>query len=205
MLYTMHLESVPTVNKNTRSDAKGLQRADEYSVLLVAVRENRCQNAFRRIYEYYAPRVASFLRQKGVEDRISQEIMQETMTKVWLKADQFDSSRANASTWIYTIARNLYIDRVRQSKRRSVDINDPLLVHEALPAPDLALDVEERDTTLRAAIDELPPEQAEVLRLIYICGMKQQSVAEELSIPLNTVKSRLRLALEKLRRLMEHE
>ncbi len=200
----MQLEPEPTVTPITQRAANRLHRRDQHSVRLEAVRKDRCEASFRQLYDYYAPRVASFLRQKGVEDRISHEIMQETMTRVWLKASQFDARKASASTWVFTIARNLFVDYVRRRKRAEVDFNDPMLVRDDVAGPDVRLDATERDDALKAAIGKLPPEQSEVLRLIYLHGMKQQAVAERLSIPLNTVKSRLRLALEKLRRLMEH-
>ena len=200
----MCLEPERTVRQTTQPSSQKLQRQDENSVLLGAVGDQRCEKSFGKIYEYYAPRVASFLRQKGVEERISQELTQETMTRVWTKASYFDARKANASTWIFTIARNLFIDRVRKTKRSEVDMNDPLLVGGQSPAPDTLLDINERNQMLTSAIDDLPDDQAEVLRLVYLNGMKQQAVADRLSIPLNTVKSRLRIALEKLRRLMEH-
>lgn len=200
----MHLEPESTVDPVTLRRDDKLRRTDEKSVLLDEVRERRCEQSFRTLYEYYAPRICSFLRQKGVEERISQELMQETMTRVWLNASYFDLRKANASTWIFTIARNLFIDRVRKRKRSEVDLNDPMLVPENEPAPDSALDTAERNEVLKKAITSLPDDQAEVLRLVYLLGMKQHAVAEKLSIPLNTVKSRLRLALVKLRRLMEH-
>ncbi len=200
----MHLEPSARVNSTTQRPREKLRRPDENTVLLDAVRDRLCETSFRQLYEYYSPRISSFLRQKGVDERISQELMQETMTRVWLKSNQFDARKANASTWIFTIARNLFIDRVRKGKRSEVDMNDPLLVVAQGPAPDARLDVDERYETLRLTINGLPEDQAEVLRLVYLHGLKQQAVAERLSIPLNTVKSRLRLALEKLRRLMEH-
>ncbi|MEO1251320.1 MAG: sigma-70 family RNA polymerase sigma factor [Pseudomonadota bacterium] len=178
-------------------------RGDALSVCLVAVRDKRCEASFERLYEYYAPRICAFLHQKGADQRISQEIMQEAMTQVWLRADTFDDKKASASTWIFTVARNRFIDVVRKSKRSEIDINDPLLVRGETPAPDARIDRTERTDRLNDAISALPPDQSEVLQLVYMNGMKQQDVADRLSIPLNTVKSRLRLALEKLRKNME--
>lgn len=200
----MHLEPERTIIQNTGGRAEKLQRQDENTGLLRKIRDKRCEASFRLLYEYYTPRVSSFLRQKGVAERISQEMTQEVMTKVWLKTSQFDDRKANASTWIFAIARNAFIDRVRKMKRAEVDFNDPLLMPDEDPAPDAGLAATDRDEALKGAIEALPPDQSEVLRLVYFHGMKQQAVAEALSIPLNTVKSRLRLALEKLRRLMEH-
>ncbi|MEO1135829.1 MAG: sigma-70 family RNA polymerase sigma factor, partial [Pseudomonadota bacterium] len=101
-------------------------------------------------------------------------------------------------------ARNAFIDRVRKTKRAEVDLSDPMLIPEHSPAPDAGLDATDRNEALNDAINALPTDQSEVLCLVYFSGMRQQAIAEKLSIPLNTVKSRLRLALEKLRRLMEH-
>lgn len=200
----MHLEPDPTVTHVTDRNAEKLRQGHQNTGLMCNIRDRRCEASFRRVYEYYTPRVNAFLRQKGVAERISQEMTQEIMTRVWLKASLFDERKANVSTWIFTIARNAFIDRVRKLKRADIDLNDPLLVPDNDPAPDAGLDSTERSDALKAAINALPEEQSDVLRLVYFNGMKQQAVAEKLSVPLNTVKSRLRLALEKLRRLVEH-
>lgn len=189
---------------NTSRQASGLRaRSDERTVFLLRVKQERCETSFNQLYHYYAPRLCAFLRQKGASDRISQEVMQDVMARVWEKAHQFDAATANASTWIFTIARNRFIDHVRKEKRSEVDMNDPLLVRDPTPAPDAGLQSSETSLALRTAIAALPAAQAEILKLIYLQGMKQQAVATKLSVPLNTVKSRLRLALEKLRREME--
>jgi len=200
----MQLEREPTDIPNMRAAPAKLRRDDPLSLKLAAVRDNRCEASFKRLYEFYAPRLCAFLRQKGADERISQEIMQEAMTRVWLKAKFFDEHKANASTWVFTIARNLFIDHARKRRRAELDMNDPLLVAKPEPAPDAGIDAEDRNRMLMDAIEQLPDEQAVVLRLIYLGGMKQQAVADQLAIPLNTVKSRLRLALEKMRRQMEH-
>ncbi len=181
-----------------------LQRAaDPRTVLLAQVKTGRCEQSFNRLYEYYSPRLRGFLRQKGVPDRISQEITQEVMASVWEKAHQFDPRCANASTWIFTIARNRYVDLVRKERRSVVDLDDPLLAGNA-PAPaDAGLTRADEQRTLKDALAGLPQSQAEVVSMIYIEGIKQTDVAERLDIPLNTVKSRLRLALQKLRGAME--
>jgi RNA polymerase sigma-70 factor, ECF subfamily len=186
-----------------RQSAGELQRADPRTVLLAQVKAGRCEQSFNRLYEYYSPRLRGFLRQKGVPDRISQEITQEVMASVWEKAHQFDPRCANASTWIFTIARNRYVDLVRKERRSDVDLNDPLLAGDA-PAPaDAELTREDEQRSLKDALAELPEAQAKIVSMIYIDGMKQTDVAERLDIPLNTVKSRLRLALQKLRSAME--
>lgn len=184
--------------------SKRRARSDERTVLLLRVKRERCEASFNELYRYYAPRLCAFLRQKGASDRISQEVMQDVMARVWEKAHQFDAATANASTWIFTIARNRFIDHVRKESRSEVDMNDPLLVRDPTPAPDAGLHSAEASLALRTAIAALPEAQAEILKLIYLQGMKQQAVATQLSISLNTVKSRLRLALEKLRREMEN-
>lgn len=200
----MQTSSGSVDKEDTKRDPSRLRdRADERTIFLLRVKQERCELSFNQLYRYYAPRLCAFLRQKGASDRISQEVMQDVMARVWEKTHQYDAATANASTWIFTIARNRYIDYVRKEKRSEVDMNDPLLVRDPTPPPDAGLHHSDTSQTLKAAIASLPSAQAEILKLIYLQGMKQQAVAAKLSIPLNTVKSRLRLALEKLRREME--
>ncbi len=178
-------------------------RSDDRTALLLRVKRTRCEQAFNRLYEYYSPRLGAYLRQKGAPHRISQEIAQDVMTRVWEKADQFDPRHANASTWVFTIARNRYVDILRKEQRSIIDPDDPLFVHDEPDAADDGLEKADNRQALSKAINALPDSQAAVLSLVYLNGFKQHEAAERLDIPLNTVKSRLRLALGKLRAVME--
>lgn len=186
-----------------RQRAEPARRSDERTALLMRVKFNRCEKAFNRLYEYYSPRLSAYLRQKGAPYRISQEIAQDVMAKVWEKAGQFDPRFANASTWVFTIARNRYVDILRKEQRSVIDPDDPLLVQDAPAAADEGLERTDSRQALTKAINSLPCSQAAVLSLVYLNGLKQNEAAERLDIPLSTVKSRLRLALQKLRIVME--
>ncbi len=189
----------------TRRPRPELHRhGDDRTTLLLRIKNARCEKAFNRLYEYYSPRLGAYLRQKGAPDRISQEIAQDVMARVWEKAGQFDPRYANASTWVFTIARNRYVDILRKEQRSVVDPDDPLLVQDVPAAADDGLEDKDKRRTLSKAISELPDLQAEVLSLVYMNGLKQREAAEKLDIPLNTVKSRLRIALEKLRNVLEN-
>jgi RNA polymerase sigma-70 factor (ECF subfamily) len=136
----------------------------------------------------------------GAEPRLAEDLVQETMLSVWRKADSFDPGRAGVATWIFTIARNQRIDaRRRASSRRLPDEDDPSLAPFATAAPDAAYDQMERETRLRAALTALPKEQIEVVRLSFFEDRPHAEIERVLGIPLGTVKSRLRLALNRLR------
>jgi len=173
--------------------------APEGWILAVASRRDRA--AFARLHAWFAPRLAGFLARKGTAD--VEELVQETLLAVWRKADLYDPTQASASTWIFTIARNLRIDAARRAGRATfVDVADH---DEADDSPDgeALLLAGERETRVRAALATLPPEQADVVRMTYFTEKPQVEIARDLGIPLGTVKSRLRLAANRLRTLLE--
>lgn len=176
--------------------------AESFEDLLEAVALRRDRAAFTALFGYFAPRVKSFLMTSGVPADQADELAQETMIAVWRKAGSYDRSRAAASTWIFTIARNRRIDALRRHSRPEVDIDDPLLVvsDEGAPPPDEGLRRDRETRAIAKAIDALPEEQATLIRKAYFEDKTQADLAEEENIPLGTVKSRLRLAMDKLRR-----
>ena len=127
------------------------------------------------------------------------------MLTVWRKADKFDPAKASAGTWIFTVARNLRIDLLRRENRPNFDPDDPAFVPEQETAPDDAVEIGETQKQVRAAIAELPDEQAEVIKLSFYEDMPHGQIAEELNLPLGTVKSRLRLAMRKVRTALGEE
>lgn len=192
-----------TVPAEQRVDATTVFRRDDQSAALNRLKETRDEAAYEDLYRYYAPRLRSFMRRRGLEERQSHELAQDVMGRVWEKTDLYDPLKASASTWIFSLARNMLIDAVRKRRRAEVDMTDPMLVPDSPPAPDAGLTARDRTSALRSAIATLPEDQATVLTRIYLDGMRQIDVAEQLNIPLNTVKSRVRLAIGKLRASME--
>ena len=135
----------------------------------------------------------------GSDPASSEEITQETFIRVWRKAGQFDPKKASAVTWIFTIARNLRIDRLRKENRPTFDPDDPIFIPETSQTP---LENMEQSTVVervKLSISGLPEDQREVVQLSFIEGLSHQEIADAIGLPLGTVKSRLRLSFVKLR------
>ena len=167
---------------------------------LVAVGSHRDRQAFTEVYDYYAGRVKSFLLGKGMNEDTAEELMQEIMLIVWRRAESYDPSKAAASTWIFTIARNRRIDYLRGNSRIEVELDDELLESET-PERDqaqLVLDAQNAKR-LEQAIEALPIEQRQVLHLSYFRGKSHGAIAAWLDLPVGTVKSRIRLATQSVR------
>jgi len=179
------------------------ERTAAQSAALERLRDTQDRLAFEELYVYFAPRLIVFFERRGLESRRSQEIMQDVMAKIWEKAPLFDARKSSAPTWIFTLARNQLIDVIRKEKRSEIDYTDPALTPHEPASPDQALQRKERELALQNAIASLPEDQAIVLTAIYVDGMKQAALADKLGVPLNTIKSRLRLALKKIRASME--
>lgn len=173
----------------------GLSDAD----LVQAVAGNKDRDAFAELFRRYAGRVKGFLMKAGAPGDMAEEVAQEVMVLVWRKAGQFDATRASVATWIYTIARNRRIDLIRRSNRPAPDPLDPAFQPDPEPDPAATIAVGERDAKVRVVLAELNADQRKVVELSFFVGLSHGEIAEELGLPLGTVKSRLRLALGRLR------
>lgn len=171
----------------------------QLSALLLAVAQHQDRAAFRALFVHFAPRLKSYLVRLGTSAGLAEDIVQETMLILWRKALLFDPSRAAVSTWVFTIARNLRIDAARRERHPELDPNDPALVPDAPDAPDAGLDHAQYDLRLREALVRLPREQREIVELSFFADKPHGVIASELGLPLGTVKSRLRLAMGRLR------
>ena len=173
--------------------------------LLVKVAQSRDKAAFSNLFAHYAPRIKSYLMRQGANAASAEELSQEAMLSVWRKADRFDPAKASAGTWIFTVARNLRIDALRKENRPSFDPEDPAFVPAAETAPDAAVAIGETQKRIKIAIATLPKEQAEVVRLSFYEDKPHGEIAQELDLPLGTVKSRLRLAMRRVRTALGEE
>ena len=178
---------------------RGSSAIDNMDDLLVAVGATQDRQAFQVLFEYFAPRMKSFLQGKGTSSELAEEAVQEAMLNVWRKAAQFDPQKASSSTWIFAIARNTRIDLLRKSNRPALDPNDPALVPDPPKAAFDTVAAAEETDRIRERVAALPAEQQEVLRLAFFEELPHAEVARRLDIPLGTVKSRIRLALRRIR------
>ena len=153
----------------------------------------------------FAPRVKAYLERGGTPAASAEELAQEAMVLLWKKSASFDPARAGVSTWIFTIARNLRIDRYRHQGGDEDGVIDLEGEDPADPAasPEEQLDTLQRESRIRVALKQLSPEQAQIIQLSYYAEKPHAAIAGALSIPLGTVKSRLRLAVSKLRHLLD--
>jgi len=192
-LGSYEFDSVSTARK------RGSDITGNMEDLLIAVATSKDRDAFHSLFEYFAPRVKSFLQAKGTSPELAEEAVQEAMLNVWRKASYFDPEKASASTWIFAIARNTRIDLLRKTNRPEPDPNDPALVPDAPKPAFETVSAAEEAKRIRERVAALPPEQQEVLRLAFFEDIPHAEVARRLDIPLGTVKSRIRLAVQRIR------
>jgi RNA polymerase sigma-70 factor, ECF subfamily len=176
---------------------------DELSALVIAVAQSRDRSAFARLFAYFAPRLKAFMMKKGADPATAEDLVQETMIAIWNKAPLYVEGRGAVSTWVFTIARNQRIDRLRrENNHHYADIDDYDEPSDEPGSDELLMDRQAGDR-LREALAELPEEQMEVIRLAYIDDLAQSEIASRLRLPLGTVKSRMRLAYGRLRQRLE--
>ena len=192
------------VNSETKKNAANESSADTDNQTnedrLVEVGQNKSREAFIALFEFFAPRLKSFLMKSGTQAEIAEELAQETMLAVWNKAHQFDPRQASASTWIFTIARNKRIDVYRKMSRPEPDPNDPMFIGDAPEEPGEMMDREKEAGIMAEAIKKLPEEQALLIQKSFFEEKTHSTIAQETKIPLGTVKSRIRLAMERLKK-----
>jgi len=168
---------------------------------LVAIGANRDEKAFSAVYEYFAGRVKSFLIGKGMNEDSAEELMHEIMLIIWRRAESYDPTKAAASTWIFTIARNRHIDFLRGNSRVEVELDDEILELETTErdVQEKHVDGEQAAALLTQALERLPQEQRQVMHLSYFRGQSHGAIARWLDLPIGTVKSRIRLAMQAVR------
>ncbi len=165
--------------------------------LLQKIAEKRDTEAFAELFGHFAPRVKAFLMKSGADHALAEECTQDVMVTVWSKAAQFDPARASAATWIFTIARNRRIDLLRRDRRPEPE--DLFWGPEEEPDQLDVLALQQESDQLGAAIAELPDKQRIMIERAYFGELSHSEIAEETGLPLGTIKSRIRLALDRLR------
>ncbi|MFN4155718.1 MAG: sigma-70 family RNA polymerase sigma factor [Paracoccaceae bacterium] len=173
----------------------------DWSALVFRVRDHQDKAAFAALFRHFAPRVKAFLMKSGASEALAEECAQDVMATLWQKARLFDAERASVSTWVFTIARNRRIDALRKSRRPEPED----LPWGPEPEPDQAevLEAQQETERLGAALSQLPLKQRVLIERAYFGDLSHSEIAAETGLPLGTIKSRIRLALERLRHQMD--
>jgi RNA polymerase sigma-70 factor (ECF subfamily) len=166
---------------------------------LKKITDEQDAGAFRSLFLTFCPKVRAMLMRQGADRETAEEIAQDTMLTVWRKSHQFSNARGSVSAWIYTIARNLRIDRVRQQAVWQRCHEEFETMERLQPSADEPRSWERERDEIEGALGGLPPEQLQVIQLSFVDGLSQSAIAARLDLPLGTVKSRMRLAFDKLR------
>jgi RNA polymerase sigma factor (sigma-70 family) len=180
-------------------DAAGTRQEDGSAALLATIAERQDHLAFAQLFDRFAPRIETYLRRLGAEQGLAEDLTQEVMLVLWRRARLYDSTRAIASTWIFTIARNRFIDTVRR-RPSEVEADAYAIGMQANDDTERSFYLTQLERHLRRAVASLPSEQKELIEQGYFRDKTQAALADAFDLPLGTVKSRQRLALDKLRR-----
>jgi RNA polymerase sigma-70 factor (ECF subfamily) len=199
------LAGARAVALNARVTDATLSQSAAFIGAIEAVAKRRDRTAFAELFGYFAPRVKAYLMRLGSDAASAEDLMQDVMLTVWRRAESYDAAQAGVGTWIFTIARNRRIDALRRERRPALDAEDPALRPEPPASADQVTAAQQWEERLGAALRELPPEQSEMVRLAYYEDRSHSDIAQRLNIPLGTVKSRLRLAVARLRSRFEEK
>lgn len=168
---------------------------------MARIRASQDREAFAELFSHFGPRVKAFLMKSGSNMTMAEECTQDVMVTLWRKAHMFDPARASVSTWIFTIARNRRIDLIRKERRPEPDE----LTWGPEPEPEQAdaLGLQQESAQLRDALATLPEKQRTLIQQAYFGDLTHSEIAANTGLPLGTIKSRIRLALERLRHAMK--
>lgn len=193
--------AIASINQDSRRNTMDQQtRTDDWVTHVARIRDARDEAAFAELFAYFAPRVKSFLMRGGGDATMAEECAQEVMATLWQKAHLFDATRASVSTWVFTVARNKKIDALRRQRRPEPE--ELTWGPEAEPDQDDVLALQQETAQLSEALAELPEKQRDLIEKAYFGDMSHSEIADATGLPLGTIKSRIRLALDRLRHAM---
>ena len=189
------------LTKDNRTGPKGEDLASRRLVQRIA--KNLDREAFASLFDAFAPRVKSFMIRKGASPDLAEDLVQETMINVWTKAGMYDPAKGTVLTWVFTIARNLRIDRIRRESSRPLAELGDYDAPSGEPGSEEILARKDEARIVARALAGIPPEQREILIFSFVDDVPQSEIARRLNLPLGTVKSRMRLAYNHLRKTLE--
>lgn len=181
-------------------------RVDDPTLLkqaMVRVATTQDREAFQFLFSYFAPRVKAVLLKAGSNESQAEDLMQDVMMTVWRKAKLYAPERGSVNAWVFTVARNARIDLLRRASSRPYDDVYEIELESDVASGEDNMFETERAEQVSEALAELPEDQRQIIELGFIEDMSQSEIAEKLSLPLGTVKSRMRLAYGKMKSKLE--
>ncbi len=190
-------EVAGTMQSSLQAEKKSMQN-DAHARLLERVAASADRAAFTELFDHYGPILKSFMMGKGASADLAEDLAQDTMVQVWRKASLYSSGKGSVSSWIFTIARNLRIDAFRRSSRVSFEEISDFEIESDEPSGEDSMNELQENAIVAHAVKTLPPDQYQVIQMAFIEDLTHMEIAEKLKQPLGTVKSRMRLAYQKL-------
>jgi len=188
------------LNKGRSMDEASTLSKMSHEQLVLEIAQNKDCNAFKILFEYFAPRLKSYLLNFKIANQKAEDLTQEVMITLWQKGDKFNPEKAKLSTWLFRIARNKYIDLVRKQKYPELNTDDYLSAMVAPEKTDKSLEDKQDSSLIKEAMERLSDEQRLVINLSFFKELSHSQIAEETGLPLGTVKSRIRTAFQTLRK-----
>ena len=182
---------------------KPAAKDQELTTLINLIATRKDKTGFSSLFKLVGPRSKGYLMKLGSNDIVAEDLLQEVMLTVWRKSETFDRNKAAVSTWLFTIARNKRIDMLRKEIRPQLDPNDPMLTPNQEESADNVYGSKQESIKITDAIKMLPEEQSKLIKMTYYEDKSHSIIAKELKMPLGTVKSRIRLASTRLKKLLE--
>ncbi|MEH6694865.1 MAG: sigma-70 family RNA polymerase sigma factor [Hyphomonas sp.] len=185
--------------KATMVRTADLAQRERHASCMNSIACEQSREAFAELFEFFAPRLKSYMQRLGANESEAEELVQDVMITVWRKAGMYDPRQASVSTWIFRVARNRRIDAQRRTSRPELEPDEPMLQPAPAEQPDAAVARGQLEEQVRAQMANLPEEQLVLLQAAFYDGLSHSEIAETYGIPLGTVKSRIRLAFMKMR------
>jgi len=188
-----------TADRTSSSSGGSGDPGDHLKELMARLADDHDRDAFRGLFEHFGPRIKAFMMKSGADGAFAEDLVQDVMMTVWRKVGLYAPDRGSVSAWVFTIARNARIDRLRHASSRPYDDVDEVNLASDEPDGEARVYDRQRSERVADALAALPDDQRKVMEMAYIRDIPQTSIADELNIPLGTVKSRMRLAYGKLK------
>jgi RNA polymerase sigma-70 factor, ECF subfamily len=177
---------------------------ERHADCMAAIADHRSKPAFAELFDYYAPRLKSYMLRLGAGESEAEELAQDVMITVWQKAGMYDRKQASVSTWLFRIARNRRIDAQRRQRRPELSADDPVLRPPEIDQPEDLMARGQMEVIVRDELVKLPADLRLLLQAAFYDGLSHTEIARAFNLPLGTVKSRIRLAFLRLRGEIDH-